>query len=223
MTGHLMMEPTLDSQSRHVGEAMRSYREFGIPGIDMLADRHEYTTAKQAQSAAHQFGCPGVASELYGVTNWNFDFRGHKHQGDWQAALGVTVRVPHLSWMYMGGESKRDYPAPIDAHSPWYKRYRLIEDHFARLNTALTRGKARVNVGVIHPVESYWICLLYTSRRGDWKRNERNYSQCSCIRLRISKYGQGDTLKDKAKKGGFYRTGQRSEHYYGTGYMPVYH
>ncbi|PNV63269.1 hypothetical protein C0033_04075 [Clostridium sp. chh4-2] len=159
MTGHLMMEPTLDSQSRHVGEAMRSYREFGIPGIDMLADRHEYTTAKQAQSAAHQFGCPGVASELYGVTNWNFEFRGHKHQGDWQAALGVTVRVPHLSWMYMGGESKRDYPAPIDAHSPWYKRYRLIEDHFARLNTALTRGKARVNVGVIHPVESYWMFM----------------------------------------------------------------
>ncbi len=77
----------------------------------MLCDRREFTTAKQAQSAAHQFGYPGVLSELYGVTNWDFDFRGHKLQGDWQAALGVTVRVPHLSWVSMGGEAKRDYPA----------------------------------------------------------------------------------------------------------------
>lgn len=177
MSGHLMMEPTLDSQSRHIGEAMRSYREFGLPGIDMLADRHEYTTAKQAQSVSRQFGRPGVISELYGVTNWNFDFRGHKHQGDWQAALGVTVRVPHLAWMYMGGESKRDYPAPIDAHSPWYRRYRLIEDHFARLNTVMTRGKARVKVAVIHPIESYWMYMGPDSANaGKRQELERNFS-----------------------------------------------
>ena len=32
-----------------------------------------------------------------------------------------------------------------------------MEDHFARINTALTRGKPVVKVGVIHPVESYWL------------------------------------------------------------------
>ena len=126
-------------------------------GIDMLADAREYTTAKQAQSVSRQMGRSGVISELYGVTNWNFDFRGHKLQGDWQAALGVTVRVPHLSWMYMGGESKRDYPAPIDSHSPWYRKYTLIEDHFARVNVAMTRGKAVVHVGVVHPIESMFM------------------------------------------------------------------
>ena len=41
--------------------------------------------------------------------------------------------------------------------SPWYKKYNLIEDHFARVNTALTRGKPVVKVGVIHPIESYWL------------------------------------------------------------------
>ena len=176
MTGHLMMEPTLDSQTRHVGEAMRAYREFGMPGIDMLADRHEYTTAKQAQSVGRQEGCCGVASELYGVTNWDFDFRGHKHQGDWQAAMGVTLRVPHLAWMYMGGESKRDYPAPIDAHSPWYVRYHIIEDHFARVNLAMTRGTPKVRIGVIHPIESYWLMMgpdaQYAGKR---ERLEENF------------------------------------------------
>jgi len=157
LTGHMMAEDTLESQTRSLGEAMRSYRSFDIPGVDILANRYEYGTVKQAQSAARQYGAPGVLSELYGVTNWDFDFRGHKLQGDWQAAMGVSVRVPHLSWMGMGGESKRDYPAPIDAHSPWYKKYHLIEDHFSRVNVCMTRGVPEVDIGVIHPVESCWL------------------------------------------------------------------
>ena len=157
LTGHMMEEPTLLSQTAALGEAMRSYRSFQLPGIDMLCDRREFTTAKQAQSAAHQYGYPGVLSELYGVTNWDFDFRGHKLQGDWQAALGVTVRVPHLSWYTMGGPAKRDYPASISYQSPWFKEYSYIENYFARVNAALTRGKPAIRVGVIHPVESYWL------------------------------------------------------------------
>jgi hypothetical protein len=156
-TGHMMEEPTLESQTHALGEAMRSYRSFQLPGIDMLCDSREFTTAKQAQSAARQMGSPGVLSELYGVTNWDFDFRGHKLQGDWQAALGVTVRVPHLSWVSMNGEAKRDYPATFNYQAPWYKEYPYVEDHFARVASALTRGRALCRVGVIHPIESYWL------------------------------------------------------------------
>jgi len=157
LTGHMMEEPTLLSQTAALGEAMRSYRGFQLPGIDMLCNRTEFTTAKQAQSASHQYGREGVLSELYGVTGWDFDFRGHKYQGDWQAALGVTVRVHHLTWVSMKGEAKRDYPASMNYQSPWWKDYAVVEDHFARVNTAMTRGKAEVRVGVIHPVESYWL------------------------------------------------------------------
>ncbi len=157
LTGHMMEEPTLKSQTAALGEAMRSYRSFQLPGIDMLCDWRELTTAKQAQSASRQFGRPGVLSELYGVTNWDFDFRGHKLQGDWQAALGVTVRVHHLTWTSMAGEAKRDYPACIGYQSPWYKEYPYVENYFARINTLLTRGKADVRIGVIHPIESYWL------------------------------------------------------------------
>lgn len=157
LTGHMMEEPTLTSQTAALGEAMRSYRSFAVPGIDMLCNRHEFTTAKQAQSAAHQYGREGVLSELYGVTGWDCDFRTYKHQGDWQAALGVTVRVPHLSWYAMEGEAKRDYPASISYQSPWWTEYGAIEDHFARVNTAMTRGKAKVRVAVVHPVESFWL------------------------------------------------------------------
>lgn len=157
LTGHVLGEGELRFQTEVLGEAMRCYRHFGIPGIDMLCDRHEYTTAKQAQSIVRQMGAEAMLSELYGVTGWDCDFRTYKLQGDWQAALGVTVRVPHLFWMTMKGEAKRDYPASIGSQSPWYDQYAMIEDHFARLNTALTRGEPMVSVAVIHPIESYWL------------------------------------------------------------------
>ena len=157
LTGHMMEEPTLHSQTAALGDAMRSYRGFDLPGIDMLCASFEFTTAKQAQSAVHQYGREGMLSELYGVTGWDYDFRGYKLHGDWQACLGVTIRVPHLSWYAMGGEAKRDYPASIHYQSPWWKEFSYLEDHFARVNTAMTRGKPVVKVGVIHPVESFWL------------------------------------------------------------------
>jgi len=36
LTGHMMAEPTLGSQTSALGEAMRSYRSFHLPGIDIL-------------------------------------------------------------------------------------------------------------------------------------------------------------------------------------------
>jgi hypothetical protein len=183
LTGHLMQEPRLMTQTESLGEAMRGYRNLDVPGIDMLCDAREYNTAKQATSVARQNGVKGVMSEEYGVTNWTFDFKGHKASGDWQAALGVTFRVHReqhtsvdLRWhmanpvdltpVSMLGESKRDYPAAIGYQSPWYKEYKYIEDHFSRLNVALTRGKPVARVAVIHPVESFWLTYGPADRNG---------------------------------------------------------
>ncbi|WWC89676.1 uncharacterized protein L201_004601 [Kwoniella dendrophila CBS 6074] len=158
-TGHLNGEPTLASQAAQNGECMRCYREMQFPGIDMLCDKRELNTAKQASSVTRQYGRSGMMSELYGVTGWEFTFEGHKGQGDWQAALGVTLRVPHLFWSTMEGEAKRDYPGCIGYQSPWWKEYHQIENHFSRLNSILTRGKPITRIGVIHPIESFWLCL----------------------------------------------------------------
>ena len=157
LTGHVLGEESLYTQTAYLSEIMRCYRHFGIPGIDLLCDRHEYTTAKQCQSIVHQMGAEAMLCELYGVTGWDCDFRTYKLQGDWLAALGVTLRVPHLFWMTMKGEAKRDYPASIGYQSPWFDQYAMIEDHFARVDTAMTRGAAKVRVAVIHPIESYWL------------------------------------------------------------------
>lgn len=65
-----LQEPRLSSQTPQNGEMMRCYKEMELPGIDMLCDNHEYTTAKQAQSVSRQYGRNGVMCEMYGVTGW---------------------------------------------------------------------------------------------------------------------------------------------------------
>lgn len=156
LTGHVMRESKLIDQTRCVGETMRLYPKLDLPGLDILAARHEYSTAKQVQSVARQYGRPGVACELYGVTNWDYGFKDHKEQADWLMALGTNVRIPHLAWMSMGGESKRDYPAPLDEHMPWHSRYKVMEDYFSRICFAMSQGNAKARVAVVHPIESYW-------------------------------------------------------------------
>lgn len=157
--GHLMMEDELYGQLRWTGDAMRLYPYFDIPGIDMLFDKIEFVGAKQAQSVVRQYGKEAMLSELYGVTGWDFDFRCLKMQGDWQAALGVTVRVPHLSMYSMKGCAKRDYPSSFNYQAPWYREFKHLEDHYARLAYVLTRGKSLAEVAVLHPMETVMLAL----------------------------------------------------------------
>ena len=55
-----MHEDNLTCQTGSVGDCMRQYKGYGIPGIDTLSDKILINTAKQAQSASHQYGREGV-------------------------------------------------------------------------------------------------------------------------------------------------------------------
>jgi hypothetical protein len=156
-TGHVLSEESLRSQTSVVGSAMRFYEFMQAPGIDILTEHgHEFATAKQCSSVLRQTGRRWMLSELYGCTGWDFPFEGHKAVGDWQAALGVNLRCQHLSWYTMAGQAKRDYPASIHYQSPWWEHYPQVEDYFARVGAAMSRGRAVRQLLVVHPVESVW-------------------------------------------------------------------
>jgi len=157
MTGHMLCEETLKRQINYVGACMPHYEHMQWPGIDILRDQdEELITAKQCSSVADQLGRQRVLSELYGVTGWDWPLEGHKFVGDWQYAVGVNFRCPHLTHFSLAGGAKRDYPASIFSHSPWWPYYGVVEDYFGRLSLALTQGKPVRDVLVIHPVESGW-------------------------------------------------------------------
>ena len=155
-TGHLH-ENTLDIQVCAVGASMPHYEHMQWPGIDILFDSAaELTTAKQCSSVADQLGKERVLSELYGCTGWDWPLEGHKFGGDWQLACGVNFRCPHLTHYSLAGGAKRDFPASIFTHSPWWKYYRAVEDYFGRLSYMLTQGEPLRDVLVIHPIETAW-------------------------------------------------------------------
>jgi len=157
-TGHVLEEQPISNNVSVVGAAMQCYPYMQAPGIDMLTQYFmEYITVKQVSSVARQTGRKWVLSELYGCTGWDTTFETYKHSGDWQAALGITLRCPHLSWYSMAGEAKRDYPASIHYQSPWWKQYKSVEDYFSRLSVLLSEGEAVCDLAVIHPVESYYL------------------------------------------------------------------
>ncbi|HAU37358.1 MAG TPA: hypothetical protein DCX07_06525 [Phycisphaerales bacterium] len=172
LTGHYLAEETLGSQTEYVGATMPHYEHMQWPGIDILRDQDdELSTAKQCASVADQLGRERVLSELYGATGWDWPLEGHKFVGDWQYAAGVNFRCPHLTHYSLAGGAKRDYPASIFTHSPWWKHYSLVEDYFGRLSYMLTRGTPVRDVLVIHPIASAW--GLFTPRPCDSKLLER--------------------------------------------------
>ena len=166
-TGHLLEEDTLSHQTTVVGDCMRFYEHMQAPGMDLLTEHwRAFVTAKQVSSAARQFGRTWRLTETYGCTGWDFPFAGHKALGDWQVALGINLRAPHLAWYTMLGEAKRDYPASIFYQSPWWEAYRTVEDYFARVQAVMTRGREVRELLVIHPIESMWL-QVKAGWRGD--------------------------------------------------------
>jgi hypothetical protein len=168
--GHVLEEDKLSDQADAAGSAMRFYEHMQAPGMDLLTEHwRAFTTAKQVSSVARQFGRKWRLTETYGCTGWDFPFVGHKALGDWQVALGITLRCQHLAWYTMEGQAKRDYPAAISTQSPWWEMYPVVEDYFARVLSVMTRGEEVRDILVIHPVESTWTMI------------KRGWKQAACV------------------------------------------
>jgi len=156
-TGHFLQEFRMGLCARVNGSVMPHYRYQDVPGIDMLGeDTCEYLTVKQCASVAHQYGKREVMTETYGCTGWDFSFEGMKWIGDWQYALGVNARCPHLAWYSMRGMRKRDYPPCFSYQNTWWEKYAVTEDYFARLGMTLQEGEPVRKLLVIHSIGTAW-------------------------------------------------------------------
>jgi hypothetical protein len=151
-TGHLNFANFLDFT--RVGNPMAQFRHWQWPGMDILTDQVAKLAAfKMTSSAAHQFG-GRVICETYGCTGWDWPLERHRFQSGWQFCLGVDFRCHHLSHYSLAGWGKKDYPASIAHHSPWFEDYNQIEDHCGRLSYALTRGWYAARILVLSPYET---------------------------------------------------------------------
>lgn len=156
MTGHILHEDNLASQTVMSGSMMRFYEVMDYPGIDNLSMTNNcYQAAIQCVSSARQHGKKIILSELYGASGWDSGIEQLKQTGDWQAYFGINLRCPHLAWYTMRGEAKRDYPQSF-LHTSLGADFRTVEDYFARLGYLAANTERVCDTLVIDPVERMW-------------------------------------------------------------------
>ncbi|HPT22048.1 MAG TPA: glycosyl hydrolase [Bacteroidales bacterium] len=155
------------------GDNMAMYAWHHVPAIDMLFNEWNDTTpnaqfgnvraVKELASAANQTGRQQKLSETYGGSGWDLSFTDMKRNGDWEYALGVNLMNQHLTYFTLAGARKYDYPPSFDYHEPWWKDYKYINDHYARLSLALSAGKQINDILILEPTTSAWLYDSYVN------------------------------------------------------------
>jgi hypothetical protein len=154
------------------GDNMAMYAWPQVPAIDMLFNQWDDSTTKaqfgnvrsvkELASAANQTGRQRKLSETYGGSGWDLTFTDMKRNGDWEYALGVNLMNQHLTYFTLAGARKYDYPPTFDYHEPWWKNYKYLNTHYARLSLALSSGSQINDILIIEPTTSSWLYDSYT-------------------------------------------------------------
>ncbi len=155
-TGHYNDEDNLLAMLRnHSGGIMHHYLYQQIPGIDHLFRQTTpmLFTIKQAVSVARQTG-RRVLSEIFGVMRHTANFSDFRWVGNFDLVMGVTVFCPHLTWYSATGRRKRDWPQNWSYQQTYWNDLKPLNDYFTRLASILSRGKAKVDAIMLHPIES---------------------------------------------------------------------
>lgn len=142
-----------------------------IPGLDLLFNRFDETDpraqfgnirlVKEASSIASQMGKKRVLGEIYGGGGWDLTFKDQKRLGDWAYVHGINFMTQHLSHTSYLGTRKYDYPPMFNAAAPWWKDYKILNDYYARLSTALSMGDEINNILLIEPTSTIWMYGMY--------------------------------------------------------------
>lgn len=155
----------------HGGDNMAMYAWHQRPAIDMLFNQFNEESpnaqfgniraVKELSSVANQLGKERTLSETYGGGGWELTFEDMKRLGDWEYVLGVNTLNQHLSFMTIMGARKYDYPPSFSYHSPWWPYYKPLNEYFARLSLALSRGQQKNDMLVLEPTTSAWMYAGY--------------------------------------------------------------
>ena len=165
LTGHAMLEDSMDVQMRGTAGVMPLYPHMQQPGIDWLGRcLPSPVTPLQAGSVAAQTGRPFVLSEMFAKTGWDATPQDLKWVAEWQYIYGVNKMCQHLEGYSIRGNRKRDYPPSMFTQLPWFPEYRRFNDYFARLGKLLSDGEERPDLLLLHPMRSAWIAY-----DGGWK------------------------------------------------------
>lgn len=175
VTGHMVIEEGFVNHIYANGCCMPSYEYFDIPGMDHLGrSLANLQTKMQLTSVANQLGKKQILSETFALSGWNVSFEDLRWIYEDQMVHGVNYLCQHLEGYSLRGIRKRDYPASLFKHQPWWKDYKLFNDYVSRIGMLVAEGKIDYNILVIHTIESAWLDLELTLQK-----SEKNIRLCN--------------------------------------------
>ena len=169
LTGHLVLEESLESQLVSNGACMPHYEYFHIPGMDWLGRGiMDCLTMMQLSSVAEQLGKDDVLSETFALCGHNVSFAELKGIYEWQMVRGITLLCTHLAGYSIRGIRKRDYPPALFYQQPWWDDYESFLTAMSRVGMVLSKGQKKVDVLVLHPQTTAW--TLYDDKKNEGLR-----------------------------------------------------
>jgi SAM-dependent methyltransferase len=174
LTGHLLLEEGLYTNTIFQGDFIRDLSLFDIPGTDHLgiSCEGEYggwgnlplmSTNIQGQklvsSIAHLYGREAVLSESFGVSGWGLTMADMKRIVDWQYRLGINFLCPHAFYYSIEGFRKHDSPPSQFFQTTYWPYYRYFADYVARLSLLMRAGKHVAQATLFYPQDAFWEAL----------------------------------------------------------------
>lgn len=157
-TGHVAVEESFFGQIMSNGACMPLYEYMHIPGMDHLFRiLPDLQTEKQLTSVANQLGKKQVLSETFALSGWNVSFEDLRWMYESQMARGINWLCQHLEGYSLRGIRKRDYPASLFHHQPWWKDYKKFNDMVSRIGMLIAEGSIDYKVLLLHNIESGWV------------------------------------------------------------------
>ena len=174
LTGHLVLEESLEAQLTPNGACMPQYEYFDIPGLDWLGRPiFDCLTAKQVSSVADQLGKEAVLAEDFALCGHNVSLAELKGIYEWQMVRGINLLCQHLEGYSLRGIRKRDYPPAMYFQQPWWEEYDKWIEAMSRVGMLLTEGKATADVCVLHPQTTAWTLFDNAKNAGLTELNDR--------------------------------------------------
>ena len=158
LTGHMVMEEGYYEHITSNGCCMPSYEFMDIPGMDHLCrGMPSVQTEMQLTSVANQLGKRQILSETFAACGWNVSFEDLRRLYEHQMVHGVNLLCQHLEGYSLRGIRKRDYPASLFRHQPWWKDYKVFNDMVSRIGMLIANGDVHFNILMLHTIESGWL------------------------------------------------------------------
>jgi hypothetical protein len=169
LTGHMVIEEGFPWQIISNGACMPHYEYMDIPGVDNLGRKFaDLQLQMQVVSVANQLGKKQILTESFALCGWNVSFEELRNIYEDQLVHGINFLCQHLEGYSLRGIRKRDYPASLFRHQPWWGDYKTFNDTVSRIGYLVAEGEVNADVLLLHGIESGWTDMKDAVTEGEY-------------------------------------------------------